>query len=169
MTVHLLPTLLHRPGNNRNFLRLIRDTPLEETQYFALSDQDDDVWLPQKLERAVNELSRTGADAHSSNATAFWGDGRKRILVKSNRQRRFDHLLGSAGPGCTFVFRRSAFVVGESGNYACVPKPSWTLHGADDPCHDEGPARADTSPVAANKNLIRNKAKPGSSGELLPL
>lgn len=105
-----LPALPRRLGSaNRNFLRLIRDTPLGTAQYFALADQDD-VWLPKKLERAVSELLRTGADAYSSNVTAFWGNGREHVLVKSQPQRRFDHLFESAGPGCTFVFSRSAFM-----------------------------------------------------------
>jgi rhamnosyltransferase len=110
IAVTQLPALPHRLGNaNRNFLRLIRDAPLGEAHYVALSDQDD-VWLPQKLECAVSELIRTGADAYSSNVTAFWADGRERVLAKSGPQRRYDHLFESAGPGCTFVFKRSTFL-----------------------------------------------------------
>ena len=109
LSVLQLPDLPHRLGSaNRNFLRLIRDAPVGDANYVALSDQDD-VWLPHKLERAVEELTRTGADAYSSNVTAFWSDGRERLLVKSHPQRRFDHLFESAGPGCTFVFSRTAF------------------------------------------------------------
>lgn len=107
--LHLLSTLPHRSGNaNRNFLRLIRDCPLDQAQYFALADHDD-VWLPGKLQRAIEQLALTGADAYSSNVTAVWADGRQKLLVKSDPQRRFDHLFESAGPGCTFVFPRRTF------------------------------------------------------------
>jgi rhamnosyltransferase len=107
--LHMLPTLPHRLGNaNRNFLRLIRDCPLDQAQYFALADHDD-VWLPDKLCRAIDQLAITGADAYSSNVTAFWADGRQKLLVKSGPQQRFDHLFESAGPGCTFVFPRRSF------------------------------------------------------------
>jgi rhamnosyltransferase len=110
LALQQLPTPPHRMGNaNRNFLRLIRDTPTEDFQYFALSDQDD-IWLPNKLSRSIRELERVGADAYSTNVTAFWSDGTERLVVKSGRQRRYDHLFESAGPGCTFVFRREAFL-----------------------------------------------------------
>jgi rhamnosyltransferase len=107
--LHLLPALPHRLGNaNRNFLRLIRDCPLDEAQYFALADHDD-VWLSGKLQRAIDQLALTASDAYSSNVTAFWEDGRQKLLVKSDPQRRFDYLFESAGPGCTFVFPRRTF------------------------------------------------------------
>jgi rhamnosyltransferase len=106
----VLPQAAARFGNaQRNFMRLIRDTTLDGVEYFALSDQDD-VWLPGKLARAVALLRETGAAVYSSNATAFWPDGRRKTLVKSQPQRAHDHLFESAGPGCSFVFTRAAFV-----------------------------------------------------------
>ncbi len=106
----LLPPFPEKFGNaNRNFLRLIRDTALDDVEYFALSDQDD-LWLPDKLARSVKVLAQTGADVYSSNVTAFWEDGRRKLLFKSQPQQAFDHLFESAGPGCTFVFRRAVFV-----------------------------------------------------------
>ena len=66
----VLPKLPERFGNaHRNFMRLIRDTPLDDAEYFALSDQDD-IWLPEKLARAVEVLRGTGADVYGSNVTA---------------------------------------------------------------------------------------------------
>ena len=105
----VLPDVPERFGNaNRNFLRLIRDTPLGDAEYFALSDQDD-IWLPHKLRRAVDVMRADGADAYGANCTAFWPDGRRKLLVKSQPQRPFDHLFESAGPGCSFVFSRAMF------------------------------------------------------------
>jgi rhamnosyltransferase len=109
LDLQLLPALPQRLGSaNRNFLRLVRDASVETSDFVAFADQDD-VWLPTKLHRAVAELHRTGAHAYSSNVTAFWPDGTARQLVKSRPQRRFDHLFESAGPGCTFVFTLEAF------------------------------------------------------------
>jgi rhamnosyltransferase len=109
LQLHMLPELPHRLGTaNRNFLRLIRDVSLGDAQYVALADHDD-VWLPTKLRRAVEELVRTTADAYSSNVTAFWESGREQLIIKSKPQQRFDYLFESAGPGCTFVFTRGSF------------------------------------------------------------
>jgi rhamnosyltransferase len=109
LELQMLSALPHRLGTaNRNFLRLIRDVHLGDAQYVALADHDD-VWLPTKLRRAIEELVRTAADAYSSNVTAFWENGRERLIIKSNPQQRFDYLFESAGPGCTFVFTRGSF------------------------------------------------------------
>ena len=109
-TFVVLPKSATRFGNaHRNFMRLVRDAPLEDADWFAFSDQDD-LWLPDKLRHAIGVLAATGADAYGADVTAFWPDGRRRLLVKSQPQRRFDHVFESAGPGCTFVFRRPAFI-----------------------------------------------------------
>jgi rhamnosyltransferase len=109
MKLTLLDALPQRLGNaNRNFIRLICDADVGQADFIALADQDD-LWTPDKLVRAVSELSRTGADAYSSDVTAFWPDGREKVLIKSKPQRRFDHCFEAPGPGCTFVIRRGAY------------------------------------------------------------
>ncbi len=88
---------------HRNFLRLVRDAPIGNCTHVALCDQDD-IWLPDKLDRAIQCLQATSAAAYSSDVTAFWPDGRMRLVLKSQCQRRYDYLFGSPGPGCTFVW-----------------------------------------------------------------
>lgn len=106
----MLPPVTARMGNaNRNFLRLIRDTPIGDSELFALSDQDD-IWSPDKLQRAAAAISTQSFDAYSSNVVAFWPDGRSVLLNKAQPQRRYDHVFESSGPGCTFVFPRHRFV-----------------------------------------------------------
>lgn len=106
----ILPTQAERCGNaNRNFLRLIRDADIGDAQYVALADQDD-IWYPHKLARSISRLCADDAQAYSSDVEAFWPDGRTRILKKSYPQKRLDHLFGSPGPGCTFVFTRALFL-----------------------------------------------------------
>lgn len=93
---------------HRNFLRLIRDAPIGDAEYVAFSDQDD-IWLPGKLARAVHLLRALAADAYSSDVTAFWPNGRRNHIHKSQTQRSHDYIFGSPGPGCTFVLRRAVF------------------------------------------------------------
>lgn len=92
-------------GAARNFFRLIRDVDFSTFDFIAFSDQDD-IWHPDKLERAVKVLETGDVDAYSSNVTAFWPDGRSMLLDKAQPQVAWDHLFEAAGPGCTYVLNR---------------------------------------------------------------
>jgi rhamnosyltransferase len=109
-------------GAIKNFLRLIRDADIGEAEYVALADQDD-IWKPEKLAHAICRLRVEGAAGYSSDFEAFWPDGRKLIVKKSYEQKKFDHLFGSPGPGCTYVFTRLLFSEMRSwviGNYTTL-------------------------------------------------
>lgn len=86
-----------------NFFHLLAEVPFEGFDLVALSDQDDQ-WLPGKLERAAAQLNARGCEAYSSNVTAFWPDGRVCLLHKAQPQVAYDHFFEAAGPGCTYVF-----------------------------------------------------------------
>ncbi|GGM01408.1 glycosyltransferase [Nakamurella endophytica] len=88
-------------GVAANFHRLLRDVRLADGELVALADQDDR-WLPDKLAAEAATLA-AGSDGVSSDVTAFWPDGRRAPIRKSQPQRRWDYLLESAGPGCTFL------------------------------------------------------------------
>ena len=108
--IQILPPSANRFGSaHRNFLRLIRDAEPGDADFFALADQDD-IWLPDKLLRAVECLSASSAQGYSGNVTAFWPDGRVQLIDKAQPQRSLDYLFGSPGPGCTFVLPRSVFL-----------------------------------------------------------
>jgi rhamnosyltransferase len=94
---------------NRNFLRLICEADIGMADYVALADQDD-IWYPSKLVRAISYLKASSTDAYSSNVEAFWSDGRTNVIRKSHPQKTWDYLFSSPGPGCTFVFKRSVFL-----------------------------------------------------------
>lgn len=107
--LRILPSPGIRFGSaHRNFLRLIRDASAREADFFALCDQDD-IWLPGKLDRGITCLCEIPADAYSSDVVAFWPDGVRRRVRKSRPQRTYDHLFGSPGPGCTFVLPQRVF------------------------------------------------------------
>ena len=87
-----------------NFIYLLLNTNLSNTDYIALADQDD-LWNEDKLDKAIQKLQQ-GYDGYSSNVEAFWKNGRQKIILKNQPQQEFDHLFESAGPGCTFVMTK---------------------------------------------------------------
>lgn len=89
-------------GAAKNFFRLLRDVDLEPFDYIAFADQDD-IWLPDKLNTAHRHIVSRGCDGYSSNVTAFWPDGRRVLVNKSQAQMKWDHHFEAAGPGCTYV------------------------------------------------------------------
>ncbi len=98
------------PGGSaaRNFLRLIRDTDLGDHDYVALADQDD-LWHEDKLARACTLLAARGAAGYSCAVTAFWTDGRERLLRQVATPTRTDFLFEGAGQGCTFVLSAALY------------------------------------------------------------
>lgn len=92
-----------------NFRRLFGTADLSGYDFVALADQDD-IWLLDKLTRAVHALRESGADGYSAAVEAFWADGRTRILRQSNITRRGDFLFEGAGQGCTFVLPIATFI-----------------------------------------------------------
>lgn len=93
-------------GAARNFFRLLRDARLQSVDYVALADQDD-IWLPGKLARAIEMMNLHHCVAYSGNVTAFWPDGRRALIDKAQTQRQYDYLFEAAGPGCTYVLNHA--------------------------------------------------------------
>jgi rhamnosyltransferase len=104
--IEILPGLAPGRGSAANFFRLLRDCSLDGFEYVALCDQDD-VWRPERLRRAVEQMAARGAVGYSSDVLAVWPDGRRVPVRKSQPQRAMDYLLEPAGPGCTYVLHRS--------------------------------------------------------------
>ena len=100
--IHVLPHGHKFGGAAPNFFRLFREASFEGFDYVCLSDQDD-VWLPNKLLRAHQVMVDRSAQAYSSNAIAFWEDGRTAFINKAQPQTKWDYLFEAAGPGCTYV------------------------------------------------------------------
>ena len=134
-----------------NFLRLIRDAPIEHYGYVALADQDD-VWMPFKLRRAIEQLARSNADGYSSNLTAFDDrTGKAWPVCKSAPPRALDYLFGGASAGCTYVLSvRAAMLLRR--RMTVQPGPSrgwshdWLFHAI---CRSEGLGWVfdDTAPI----------------------
>jgi rhamnosyltransferase len=120
--IERLPTVTERLGPAGAFIYLLLHADLQDAQAVALADQDD-IWCLDKLER---QLAVLGANPRlagvSSNVQAFWSDGRTQFINKAGRVTTHDHLLESAGPGCTYLMSR-AFVESLHG--------LWTEQGLD--------------------------------------
>jgi rhamnosyltransferase len=85
-----------------NFYRLLRTISLDDAGFIAFADQDD-IWRPGKLQRHAALLRDGSLDGVSSDVIAFSTDGSRSLVRKSFPQRRFDYLLESPGPGCSFL------------------------------------------------------------------
>ena len=105
--VNILPYGNHFGGAAKNFYRLIKEVDICKYDYISLADQDD-IWLPDKISRAIKIINVRGLDGYSSNVIAFWEDGRKQLIRKSYPQNKFDYYFESAGPGCTFLLKQQS-------------------------------------------------------------
>lgn len=101
----VLPNIGKFGGAAANFFRLLNDVDFSKFNYIAFADQDD-IWYPDKLSRAIQMLTKHDCDGYSSNFTAFWPDGRKKLIDKAQPQVEWDYLFQSPGPGCTFVLNK---------------------------------------------------------------
>ena len=94
-----------------NFLNLIAYGNCN-SDFFAFSDQDD-IWMPNKLSAAIDELRQSGASCYSSELM-IWNEGHSfHSAQKSNRwreKREFYGLFFAEGAGCTLVLSREAFM-----------------------------------------------------------
>ena len=119
----------------QNFFNLIRQSPADEFEYVAFSDQDD-VWHPQKLSRAVTALNKSSCAGYSCATTAVWPDGRTVVLRQSPNPTRADFLFEGAGQGCTFVlsvalYRRfRELVLREPDLTAALHYHDWSVYAA---------------------------------------
>ena len=100
--ITLLPYGKRFGGAAKNFYRLIRDVDISKFDYIALSDQDD-IWDKNKMYQASRIIEKNNLGGYSSDITAFWANGRKKIEKKSFPQKKYDYYFESAGPGCTYV------------------------------------------------------------------
>jgi rhamnosyltransferase len=108
--LNMLPKVSPSGGAGQNFFRLIRDVPLADYKYFAFADQDD-IWMVDKLSRAINQLVVNNAQGYSSSVIAFWSDGRKKLIKKHYPIKKFDYFFEAPGPGCSFVMTRDLFLL----------------------------------------------------------
>ncbi len=99
-------TLLYDSGPygsaGKNFFNLLLRADFSGYDFVAFTDQDD-IWYPNKLKRAIECMTTHGCDGYSANMIAFWEDGHEVLVDKAQPQREWDYLFQGAGAGCTYV------------------------------------------------------------------
>lgn len=86
-----------------NFFKILSQIEFESYDYVAFSDQDD-IWDPEKLSRAVCQMSEGGFEGYSSDLVAYSNSkGQASYLRKSYPPKEFDYLFQGASAGCTYV------------------------------------------------------------------
>lgn len=129
--VEFLPMGKKFGGAARNFYRLIMDADIKDDEYIALSDQDD-IWKNDKLCRAIANLDKN--DFYSSNVTAFWENGMQCEIVKSQPFVDYDYYFEAAGPGCTYVIKKAAylelrkFIIDNQGPVCNIALHDWFIY-----------------------------------------
>ncbi|AZF04439.1 Alpha-L-Rha alpha-1,3-L-rhamnosyltransferase [Pseudomonas sp. R5-89-07] len=86
-----------------NFFKILSEVDTEKYDYVAFSDQDD-IWDPEKLSRAVSKIVDGDCEGYSADLIAYSNSkGYSRYLKKSYPAKEFDYLFQGASAGCTYV------------------------------------------------------------------
>ncbi|MBU8882750.1 glycosyltransferase [Kaistella sp. DKR-2] len=101
---------VNNPGSGsaaNNFLGFIKKFDrTAEFDYFSFCDQDD-IWLADKLYRAVRQLQDENAELYISNLRRWdTRDNTESVIKKDYSQKKFDYLFEGGSAGCTYVFTR---------------------------------------------------------------
>lgn len=91
-----------------SFFALLTGIDTMRHDYVAFADQDD-VWMPNKLTRAVGAMAAQRAEGYSSDLIAYH-EGRNAawMLHKSGDEADLDYLFQGASAGCTYVLSARA-------------------------------------------------------------
>jgi rhamnosyltransferase len=92
----------------KNFIWLICNASADSSTFVAFADQDD-IWLEDKLARAISALENQGSAGYSCAVTAFWDHGREKKLGQQAAPTALDFMFEGAGQGCTFVLQNVFF------------------------------------------------------------
>lgn len=98
-------------GAAENFCRLIVELPFRcgSGEWVALADQDD-IWYPHKLSRALREAQDRDVSGYSSNVEALYSNGSRKLIRKDTPQKPYDYLFEGPGPGSTYLLREDLFI-----------------------------------------------------------
>lgn len=96
-------------SSGANFYHLYSVANVDNFDFIALADQDD-IWLPNKLNLAIKSMNINSAAGYSSSVEAFWPDGTTKIISQNKNIRLSDYLFEGAGQGCTFLVRSVFFI-----------------------------------------------------------
>jgi rhamnosyltransferase len=118
-----------------NFFHLIKSFPeSSKYDYYALSDQDD-IWLPNKLESAIDCILSENVDVYSGSYYTYdQAKNKLQYVNKSFEQTKYSHYFRSPGPGFTYVFSARGFnilrevITAEFDNLTPIIWHDWALY-----------------------------------------
>ncbi|MGD1884145.1 MAG: glycosyltransferase family 2 protein [Paracoccaceae bacterium] len=117
-------------GSSANFLSLLDHTP-DETDMIAFSDQDD-VWLPHKLERAATLLERAGTAPGLYCGRTHHASGDLSVTSQSrsvpNRTDFRNALVQNVAAGNTIVLNGQAMALAQAAGSPKVVVHDWWLY-----------------------------------------
>ncbi|WP_052721984.1 glycosyltransferase [Pseudomonas synxantha] len=86
-----------------NFFKMLSCIGVDSYEYIAFADQDD-IWDPEKLKRAVSKIVEGCHEGYSADLIAYSNSkGHAHYLKKSYPAKKFDYLFQGASAGCTYV------------------------------------------------------------------
>jgi rhamnosyltransferase len=94
-------------GPGRNFFSILNEIDLSQYDFVSYCDQDDK-WLSNKLDEAVNKIEAENVNCYGSNLYIWDGSNVTGILNKATVQTEYDFLFESASAGCTLVIDRKS-------------------------------------------------------------
>lgn len=101
---HLLVNKKKHGAAGKNFFSMMERVNFDKFDFVAFADQDD-IWNRDKLLKSVAYMAEVGnCVGVSSCVEAFWADGRRLFVDKSDKQKKYDYIFEAAGPGCTYLF-----------------------------------------------------------------
>jgi len=119
-----------------NFIKLLNLINLENYDFIAFSDQDD-IWLPDKIEKSISELSDHHCEIISTSMLPFSDDLRTHydaINTPSPIFSKYSFLLKSYGSACTSVVTTKAALIIKSkaaalnnNNQSCLEFFDWLI------------------------------------------
>jgi rhamnosyltransferase len=94
-----------------NFLKIFQSSSLDGYDYVFLADQDD-VWFPSKIERAVKMINEKFVNCYASNLLAYnEGKNKSWTILKDEPQTHLDYFFQGASAGCTYGLNRIAIQI----------------------------------------------------------
>lgn len=117
-------------SNFFNAIKELSDEVINQYDYIAFADQDD-IWLPNKLNAATEMLVADQSSLYMSNLI-LWEEktNNKTIIKKCYPQKKHDFLFEGGSAGCTYVFT-SKFCVDLKQNLEIVDFKQWKFFSHD--------------------------------------
>jgi rhamnosyltransferase len=94
-----------------NFLKILQESNLDQYDFVFFADQDD-IWFPSKIERAVTMINENSVDCYASNLIAYDAIKKKCwTIVKNQQQTHMDYFFQGASAGCTYGLNRRSIQI----------------------------------------------------------